>query len=250
MTTSKISQIERVATDTMASVNLPWCVTQHGIRHVKRVVAYLEKLLLILPLHEEQKFVLRAATWLHDIGQSNFSVSEWDARENHHIYSREMVLARAATGELPLAETELADVAELVFRHNLETTLPEGHLRFLAIILRTADVMDITARRAFSNDAGVKWYQVRERLVRELPDRLSQWDHWAGHLAIDELELDWDASRHTLTFCFSVNDPELAEFQIRRFEQKITGIREYLKCAVRVTECADICRLSERTIAA
>jgi len=97
--------IETVKIKIWNSVTLIPHYTKHGIDHSERIVQYLGKLLEDFPtlLNQQERFVLLAAIFLHDIGnqlpkyagipiKSTYSMEELEKiRKNHHLSSYEAV---------------------------------------------------------------------------------------------------------------------------------------------------------------
>lgn len=79
--------------------------TRHGMKHSKSVIKKLGQILELNPtlLNKHERFVLLAATYLHDIGMQNpgqaglpekdhYTICELEqVRENHHQASTEMI---------------------------------------------------------------------------------------------------------------------------------------------------------------
>ena len=229
--TISLLNIRTLALSLMRHVNVPWYITQHGPEHVVRVCRYLELLLPCFRLDYETRQLLRAAALLHDIGQGNFNVSFREVRKCHHIYGRNMAWNLWQMGKLQLDQRQLEIVAELIYRHNLETELPEGPLRLPTLILRAADVLDLTKDRALSNDGGLSCDEIYERMQNE---KQNEWPHFSGHLAIDRLRLSWDSDCGLLTFFVEVNDRNEAAFQVARLERKLAGLSEFVGVEVEV----------------
>jgi len=149
--------------------------TKHGIDHSERISQYLGKLLEDFPtlLNQQERFVLLAAIFLHDIGnqlpkyadipiKSTYSIEELEKiRKNHHLSSYEAVKdSIKVNAELPLGLNlckEYTDfIADLCKYHrkldlkDLKDTHIAGdplRLHLLGAFLRLGDELDADYRR-------------------------------------------------------------------------------------------------------
>ena len=167
--------IETVKIKIWNSVTLIPHYTKHGIDHSERIVQYLSKLLEDFPtlLNQQERFVLLAAIYLHDIGnqlpkyvgipiKSAYSLEEKEKiRKNHHFSSCEAVKDSVKdSAELPLGLDICKEytqfIAELCKYHRkidlkvLKDTHMAGHplrLYLLGALLRLGDELDADYRR-------------------------------------------------------------------------------------------------------
>ena len=149
--------------------------TKHGIDHSERIVQYLGKLLEGFPalLNQQERFVLLAAIFLHDIGnqlpgyagisiKSTYSTEELEKiRKNHHLSSCQAIKdSIKVNAELPLGldickeYTEfIADLCKyhrkLDLKHLKDTNIAGDPLRLhlLGALLRLGDELDTDYRR-------------------------------------------------------------------------------------------------------
>jgi hypothetical protein len=113
-------------------------------------------------LSDDEKFVLIAATLLHDIGmvgqQSDFQITDYDSfrRDAHQHFSKERIFSESLTLNLdPTDARIIADIAEAHRKVPFES-LPESiaygiggqiRIRLLAALLRFADELHVTKER-------------------------------------------------------------------------------------------------------
>ena len=149
--------------------------TKHGIDHSERIVQCLSKLLEDFPtlLNQQERFVLLAAIYLHDIGnqlpkyvgitiKSAYSLEELEKiRKNHHLSSCEAIKdSIKGNAELPLGldickeYTEfIADLCKyhrkLDLKYLKDTSVAGDPLRLhlLGALLRLGDELDADYRR-------------------------------------------------------------------------------------------------------
>jgi hypothetical protein len=147
----------------LRSVRIPFFLTEHGWGHVERVLAHARSLGSLFGLSEAQQRILDWAALFHDVGNGASSVypelglSDEEARKRHEEYSARMIREWSAQGLfeglVTPEETEL--VARLALAHRKTRPLPgDRDERFLTVLLRVADGIDIDARRAQRNDQG------------------------------------------------------------------------------------------------
>ena len=157
------------------SVTLIPHYTKHGIGHSERISQYLGKLLEDFPtlLNQQERFVLLAAIFLHDIGnqlpkyadipiKSTYSIEELEKiRKNHHLSSYEAVKdSIKVNAELPLGLDNCKEytefIADLCKYHRkldlkyLKDTHIAGHplrLHLLGALIRLGDELDADYRR-------------------------------------------------------------------------------------------------------
>ena len=167
--------IETVKIKIWNSVTLIAHYTKHGIDHSERISQYLGKLLEDFPtlLNQQERFVLLAAIFLHDIGNQlpkyagipiklTYSIEELEKiRKNHHLSSYEAVKdSIKVNAELPLGLNlckEYTDfIADLCKYHrkldlkDLKDTHIAGdplRLHLLGAFLRLGDELDADFRR-------------------------------------------------------------------------------------------------------
>ncbi len=167
--------IETVKIKIWNSVTLIAHYTKHGIDHSERISQYLGKLLEDFPtlLNQQERFVLLAAIFLHDIGnqlpkyagipiKSTYSLEDKEKiRKNHHLSSYEAVKDSIKVNtELPLGLNlckEYTDfIADLCKYHRkldlkvLKDTHIAGdplRLHLLGAFLRLGDELDADFRR-------------------------------------------------------------------------------------------------------
>jgi len=149
--------------------------TKHGIDHSERIVQYLGKLLEGFPdlLNQQERFVLLAAIFLHDIGnqlpgyagisiKSTYSTEELEKiRENHHLSSCQAIKDSIRTNaKLSLGLNlckEYTDFIALLCKYHrkldlldLKDTSIAGNLlrlQLLVALLRLGDELDADYRR-------------------------------------------------------------------------------------------------------
>jgi len=167
--------IETVKIKIWSSANLIKHYTKHGIDHSERIAQYLGKLLEGFPnlLNQQERFVLLAAIYLHDIGnqlpkyvgipiKSAYSLEELEKiRKNHHLSSCKAVKDSIKDStELPLGldickeYTEfIADLCKyhrkLDLKYLKDTSIAGDPLRLhlLGALLRLGDELDADYRR-------------------------------------------------------------------------------------------------------
>jgi len=149
--------------------------TKHGVDHSERIVQYLGKLLEDFPtlLNQQERFVLLAAIFLHDIGnqlpkyadipiKSTYSTEELEKiRKNHHLFSYEAIKdSIQGNSELLLGLDickEYTDFIALLCKYHrkldlkyLKNTSIAGdplRLHLLGALLRLGDELDADYRR-------------------------------------------------------------------------------------------------------
>ncbi len=167
--------IETVKIKIWNNENLIKHYTKHGIDHSERISQYLGKLLEDFPtlLNQQERFVLLAAIFLHDIGNQlskyagipiklTYSIEELEKiRKNHHLYSCEAVKdSIKVNAKLPLGLNlckEYTDfIADLCKYHrkldlkDLKDTHIAGNplrLHLLGAFLRLGDELDADYQR-------------------------------------------------------------------------------------------------------
>jgi len=167
--------IETVKVKIWNSDNLLSHYTKHGIDHSERIAQNLSKLLEDFPtlLNEQERFVLLAAIFLHDIGnqlpeyaglpyKSEYSIKELEIiRKSHHLASYEAVIDSIKTNAklhlgLDLCKEYTDFIALLCKYHrkldlsNLKDTSIAGNplrLHLLGALLRLGDELDADHRR-------------------------------------------------------------------------------------------------------
>lgn len=113
-------------------------------------------------LSDDEKFLLIAATLLHDIGmvgtQADFKITDYDSyrRDAHQHFSKERIFSEAITLNLDPTDAKIiADIAEAHRKVPLDS-LPESlgygmggqiRVRMLAALLRFADELHVTKER-------------------------------------------------------------------------------------------------------
>jgi len=209
---------------------IPPYLTTHGWPHVENVLCHVRTLGSLYNLPNEKQHILEWAALLHDIGRgANMiypDVSHDEAQEHHEVYSGNLIeewFDRGAFDGL-LTKEEKGQVVTLCRSHRQDSLLPEEKdLRFMSVLLRIADAMDVDKRRAQKNDRN----QTYEEVTHDPEWRESSRPHWLGHRAIQSLRIYDD--QHGITFELIVTNPKDAESTITRFRNeflKMPGFHE------------------------
>lgn len=162
-TREKLNRISQVAAPVLArTTNVLTEFTEHDLNHSIGV----EKMYDLLfkndfsSLNEDERFILIAATILHDIGM--VGNSEWKDREDqlrdsHHSRSRQLINEHKLILGLTQSEADIigriAEAHRKVEFNTLENSLAYGigksiRPRYLAALLRLADELHVTDDRA------------------------------------------------------------------------------------------------------
>jgi tetratricopeptide (TPR) repeat protein len=211
-------------------------VTDHKITHSDRVARQVSKLLgcMTEELSELEKVVLLAAIYLHDIGMQttvhlggDLSVNPPDMkdlahiRENHHIYSRELIINSVHPTEPHNMELGLIPfkryanlIAEVAENHRQRCDInlvdEDGYgldvrLRLLTALIQMGDCLDLDYNRVWIDR--LKYYTVPDRSLL----------FWCGHHYVQSVSIT-AGNQIKITFAF----PE--SFQSKPdYTQIITG---------------------------
>jgi hypothetical protein len=220
----------------LRAVRIPFFLTEHGWGHVERVCGHARTLGSLFNLSECEQRVLDWAAVLHDVGNGARSVypsevaTDEEARARHHEFSARMVREWGAQGlfEGILSPQEVELVARLCHGHRKAVPLPEDRdERFLTVLLRVADGIDIDARRAQRNDQGIFFQEIWDLPPDSRP-------HWEGHRAIAALRLL--ATRPRLVFEVLVDEArrEAAVFQVEQLLAELAPLTEFADWKVEV----------------
>ena len=153
---------------------LQWSFTDHGEKHSKRVADLALQLAGLAPIHPDlelsliERFVLWAASWVHDLGMQNLHQNEDIAviRPTHPERTRELL--RKGSVSLGTQDPQMLEAIAIVanahgthyYRPVLDHEGADQNLRgdqvrigLLAALLLMADELDLSNQRALPNDA-------------------------------------------------------------------------------------------------
>ena len=163
--------------------------TDHGVAHCESVEAKLNELIpeeIKKDLNEYEIFFLLSAVWLHDVGMTSFDEYEGLTREKHHELGRALIRKDQIKG-IQLSEPEKKVIGELVFGHCAQidditekTRIERSNnknetikIRFLACLLRLADVCDVSHNRTSERIVSCKGINDISKVHHELHQRVS-----------------------------------------------------------------------------
>ena len=174
-----LTQILKALDQHWTQTHLTW-FTDHGVDHARRVAKRALELSAIpglsgdLMLSGLERYILCAASLLHDIGMNDLSLSphplgrmlpeDYDrVRHEHSLQSGVMIRDDAAKWGLPPTDRRLAEIVSLIaqahgtkhYRTTIPLLVPRGHVRddqvrgpLLAALLLMADELDLSYGRA------------------------------------------------------------------------------------------------------
>lgn len=185
--------------------NLLQHYTNHDLAHSQRLVEILGKLLVGYPhlLNTNERFVLTAAVYLHDIGmqssnhaglapKTEYSVGELKViGEKHNEFSSKMILESVSpTANLSLGLGGCKDYAPFIATiaryhrvldlNDVQDTCFAGEtirLRLLAALLRLADALDQDFRRVNMDVLKLRYFPVESKL------------HWWAHHYVQGIDV-------------------------------------------------------------
>ena len=202
---------------------IPPYLTTHGWPHVENVLCYIRTLGSLYNLSQKKQYILEWAALLHDIGRGAHmiykDVNNDMAQDHHEKYSARMIEEWFESGSFAglLTKEEKDQVVALCISHRRESDLPENEdLRYLSILLRIADAMDVDKRRAQKNDRE----QTLEEAKKDPAWRSSSLPHWLGHRAIQSLRIS--ADRGEINFELIITNPDNAKSTIKRFREEFS----------------------------
>ena len=184
--------------------------TEHGKPHSERVVQQLARMIpqdMPKKLNSCELFVLLCSAWLHDIGYltnkdiSGRKLTDPEIQDRHHELSRDLI--NKLYEELGLEKDVAELVADVCFCHRRRVNIGEYlraeirylpseqvRIRLLAALLRLADALDTTTRRA---------PEMLLKGILDLPQKSER--HWkacqlikGSYYKLDSLEILIDAS--------------------------------------------------------
>jgi hypothetical protein len=229
--TNRLETIEKVMREDYLPVWYIHCphYTDHGSTHCEGVESKLNELIpdtIKKELNNYEIFFLLSAVWLHDVGMTGFDDYEGFTREKHHELGRALIRKDQIKG-ISLDEHEKMVLGELVFGHCApideikETTRIERkskknetiRIRFLACLLRLADICDASHNRTSDVILSCKGLDPISKVHHELHQRVSS------------IEFDNDSNKISVYATVkSEKDKELLEKTIENFEKPTTII--------------------------
>lgn len=220
----RIDQVQKEGMEQMkqASKNIDPNINDHGVGHVERVYKNTEEVESILDdvsatkeqigrlQSEEEKFVLRSAAVMHDVGRSAGSDKEHALESSKTIRSRPDLFPNSS---------ERNNVARLAELHNQEGTRHYGtdNLAELArkgiisreealqaSILRISDALDAGQKRVETNSQGEPASKVVDRIKKTLPENQQKHllSHWYGHKGIVDAKPKRENSKFVVNIKF------------------------------------------------
>lgn len=224
----------------MGKSSVPWYMTDHSWGHIQAVIDHSFMLVSVLrrrnmsspwrTIDQADAQVLFAASVLHDIGHAKEEATPEEVRLHHHRYGSEMILSMGESGLFKglLSSRQIAAVADLTLRHRRCEDLPKDpHARYLCLLLRLADALDLTRRRGTKNSFGTTYASLSSKLPPiEVP-------HWEGHRAI--LGFRFWVDRDGIEIELVVDDLDAAQFHIDRLKDDLEGLSEFLEVKVTAT---------------
>ena len=256
--------IETVKINIWNSVNLISHYTKHGIDHSERIVQYLGKLLedFSTLLNQQERFVLLAAIFLHDIGnqmpkyvgipiKSAYSFKELEKiRKNHHLSSCEAVkdsIKGNAEKSLGLDNCKkytkfIADLCKyhrkLDLKYLKDTSIAGDPLRLhlLGALLKLGDELDADYRRVDVNVLNIIDIPIDSKF------------YWWSHHYVQSISIDQGHIKLFFRFPEEYKDNDIVEiFKTKRKESlreqflEVYDILEYYKVRLyREIEIGDI----------
>ena len=200
---------------------IKWYYTDHGPKHVRRVLDYIKRLSGVLDkssasveqidrkLTDEDKELLNSAAKFHDVGRG------LNEGKNHATLSAKAVRENKS---LPLNEKERETVANLCQLHSKTDTkavygtddlnklaekgIVDKRTAYLASILRVSDALDMTKDRARTNSQNEPSQAVIERIERSFPEKQAKRHrrNWAGHKGVDKLDIEAKSGKTVVKF--------------------------------------------------
>lgn len=193
-----------------AKKNIKWFLTDHGPAHTDRVKEYTKEISEFLDeastsvqklgrkLSDEEKYFLRLAASLHDVGRG------LDGEQRHAEISAKIV---NENDQLPFTDEERKIISKLCQLHsktntkeiygteNLKELVEKGIIdqrtAYLSSILRLSDALDTTKERVQTNSQGEDRQTVLNR-IKKLPqnERERHLRVWQGHEGIEEWRIE------------------------------------------------------------